>query len=549
MRLNSNLLGIDGDRNHIRILEFVRDRGGPGTAKGSVKVLRTVSEKIDTGLDPEDGEKLGLFLRDALQKNNITATGVVFAIGRERAFWHPLAIPASPEGQVANLVRFQLAQELPFAIEESVVDYVITSRNEEGKVTGVLAAAVRTESLDYLKKMSRAAGLSIRRVGLRPYANAMAVQSAGLVDGKMTLFVDLSLQGLEIDILCPKDGLVYSRNVGLEETPMDATPLKEGYLEKAILQLKRTLQAHAYLAGASEQRPVQAIIAGNTGWEQEFSEIVSMQVSLPAKVFELPGRAGDGSGFVAAYGMACGQYQPPLREFNFLAPKQAVDPQAVRARYIRLGVIALAAMVILAFIYTNRQVAKRKQEFNQLAAQNRKLVEEKNNFKKFTVQANEIQAWMDRKMNWLDQLQRLTEFLPSTEKFYLSNLFLAESVKSGALADISIDGQAKSRPVIDEIAKVLAEKGRYEVIPGQQSTNSGEYPENFKLSLTVIRERERKKEKPKETRIEKTDTTTKMIKPKIPGEAKPELKSTSKRKPVTAPTAILERQPERRNKK
>ncbi len=503
MQLNSNLLGIDGDRNHIRILEFARERGGAG--KSNIRVIRTVSEKIESGLDLEDGEKLGSFIREALRKNQIGTSGAVFAIGRERAFWHPLAIPASPEDQVANLVRFQLAQELPFAIEESVVDYVITSRNEEGKVIGVLAAAVRTETLNYFQKVCRSAGLTIRRVGLRPYANFMAVQAAGLVDGKMTLFVDLSLQGLEIDIFSPEGGVIFSRNVGLEENTVEAVPLKEGYLEKAILQLKRTLQAQAYLAGSAEQRPHQAIIAGNTGWEQEFSEIVTMQVSLPSKVFELPGREGDGSGFVAAYGMACGQYQPHSRQFDFLGPKRAVDPQAVRARYIRLGVIALAAVMILAFVYTNRLTGQRKQYYNKLFADNQKLIDETKEFKKFSLQVKEIQAWMDRKMNWLDQIQRLTELLPSTKNAYLGHISLAESVKSGALAVISIDGQARSGTVIDEIAKILAEKGRYEVVPGSQSTTSGDYPENFKIDLTLARRHESKKDKPKESPNEKTD--------------------------------------------
>jgi hypothetical protein len=530
VQLSSNLLGIDSDRNHIRILEFSKDHGGAGSVKGkvSVKVLRTISEKIEPGMDVDDGEKLGGVIKEVLRKHRITTTGAVFAVGRERAFWHPLSIPASVEDQVANLVRFQLAQELPFAIEESVVDYVITARNEEGKVTGVLAAAVRTETLNYLQKLARSAGLTIRRVGLRPYANFMAVQSGNLVGEQITLFVDLSLQGLEIDIVSPEGGLIFSRNIGLEESPNEGTVLKDGYLEKAILQMKRTLQAQAYLAGSPSQRPHQAIIAGNTGWEQEFSEMVAMQATLSSRLFELPGEAGGGGGFSAAYGMACGQYQPRQTQFDFLSPKRAVDPQAVRARHIRLGVVALAALMLMAFLYSNRLVADRTKEYYRLAAENKKLGVELSNFKKFSIQVNEVQAWTDREMNWLEQLQKLTELLPSTEQAYFGRIFMAESSKADALAEISLDGQAKSRPVMDAIVKDLAEKGSYVVVPGPQSTTTGEYPENFKVNLMAVKHHAVKKEVTKE---------------------KPEITSKKKITPPAIPNTQPARQPVRRIKK
>jgi len=51
--------------------------------------------------------------------------------------------------------------------------------------------------------------------------------------------------------------------------------------------------------------------------------------------------------------------------------------------------------------------------------------------------------------------------------------------------------------VIDEIAKTLAQKGKYEVVPGQQSTArriSGKFQNQFNRD----RQRESKKEKPKE---------------------------------------------------
>jgi hypothetical protein len=67
-------------------------------------------------------------------------------------------------------------------------------------------------------------------------------------------------------------------------------------------------------------------------------------------------------------------------------------------------------------------------------------------------------------------------------------MFLVENSSEEFQADITLEGQAKSRQIIDQMAKKLADTGRYEVIPGPQITLANdEYSENFKFSLKVNR--------------------------------------------------------------
>jgi len=71
-----------------------------------------------------------------------------------------------------------------FAIEESVVDYVITSRNDEGKVIGSTGGG-DSNRISYLSSKSvEVGGIDDTPGGLRPYANSTAVQSAGMGDGR-----------------------------------------------------------------------------------------------------------------------------------------------------------------------------------------------------------------------------------------------------------------------------------------------------------------------------------------------------------------------------
>jgi hypothetical protein len=480
---NNNHTAIDWDKNHIRILNFTKD------SSGKVKVLQAIQAEIPSDVSIDDADQFAGFIQQTFKSNDIPAASIIFMVGRERAFLHQLAIPASPEGEVANLVRFQLAQELPFAIEESTVDYIVTARNDAGAVIGVLAAAVQTEYIDFLRHLARSAGLAIKRVGLRSYGNYLAVKTAGYLNEGLYLFADLGLGGLEIDIFSMEGGLVYSRSAGLSEDDVQATPLKQTFLEQAMLQVKRTLHAQAYLAGTPDARPHNIIVSGSTGWESEFLDIICSQLSLSGKIFELPdgGSIQNSSAFIAGYGIACAQYRPRQEQFDFLFPKKAIDPQAVKTRQIRLAVAVVAAVLILAAIFTHSKVAEKERHLKQLNARSRSLDKELSVLRKFELQAQKVNEWGDRKVKWLDEVKSLIQLLPTTDKMYLKHMFLTESPTGEYKAEITLEGQAKSRQVIDGLAKTLTDTGRYEVVPGPQITLEDAYPENFKMNLKVTK--------------------------------------------------------------
>jgi Tfp pilus assembly protein PilO len=482
---NNNLLAIDWDKNHVRLLEFSKDRAG------AVKIRHAVFESIPADVSVDDAENFGGFLKELIRTSGIRASAAVFMVGRQRSFLHQLTIPASPETEVANLARFQLAQELPFAIEESTVDYVITARNDKQQVIGVLAAAVQTEHIDFLKHLAKTAGVSIRRIGLRSYGNFLAARNCGYLGDGLNLFVDLSLHELEIDILSAEGGILFSRSAGLGEDRAQATSLESDFLDQAFLQLKRTLYAQIYLAGAPDARPKHILVAGSTGWEKDFLDRATAELKMTGQVFQIPAAESQhvthDAAFVSAYGMACAQARPRYELFDFLFPKKAVDPQAVKARQIRTGIAVAAAVLILAFVFTQAKVSQKADELARLASKNSKLKSELSEFEKFRTQVENIQKWDDSKVNWLDELKFLTEYLPPTDKAYLKHMFVSESPKSGYVAEISIEGQAVSRQVIDQMAQELSDTGRYEVTPGQQVTMSrgDKYSENFKISLKV----------------------------------------------------------------
>jgi len=479
--LGRTIAAVDYDATRIRVLEFGHDRSG------SVKILRKVVEPVPQGLALSDAAALGTHLAEMLRRTKIRTRWVNFLVRREEVLLHHLAVPACPEEELTNLVRFRLSQELPFAIEESTVDYVIAARNEAGLATGVLACASKLEYVDHLRHVARSAGLSIRRIGFRPHANLLACQAAGLTRSETSLFVSLGAESIEFDVFTADGELLFSRSAGLTEASESGSAL-----DRALLQLQRTLPA--YRAEARSVPLTQVIVDGDAGYEREFAERARGQGDWKVRPFALPVLSGspEMSGFSTCYGLAVGQYRRPVDQFDFLHPKRAVDPAARRAKRVQLSVAGLAMLLMVSIGYSRWQLASRERTRQELETSVKALKREATKVDDFRTQIEKLEAWRDRRINWLDELNRLTESLPDKSKVFLSNVTMAEErPDQAALGMMRIDGYAVSSEAVEQFRDRLKSIGRYYVDVGEIKENketklSEGYSWSFAVPLKVL---------------------------------------------------------------
>ncbi len=491
------ILAVDWDSCTLRMILFNPDLTAP-------KVIKVISEKIASDVDVNEADSFGRFIGTILAKHNVKVSASIFGIGRERAFLHHLEVPACPENQLANLVRFQLAQELPFAIEEAVVDYVITARNEQNYVTNVLACAVRAETVDRLMRIAKGANLKLVKIGLRPYANYLTVKGLGELSDDMSLFVDNRPNEIEIDAFT-KSGLIFSRSVGLSDTSVDSkmnvdSDADDKLLENVMLQLRRIIRICN--ADPNLKIPNRILISGSVGNESELSERVSEEFNVSSELVELPIELGEhgaeslGSwAFVSLLGLAIGYSLPASTNFDFVNPKRSVDPQAIRSRQIRLAVAAIALIMILGIVYSHRLISDKKYEYAKLKLSDKKKAKQLRAFKKFENQIYGIEEWQERKRSWFGEFVARIGWIPEKRKAYVRSVFLGEKKKPGMLGQIVIDGQAVSSRVVDEILQRLDKSGRYcEIRPGKQIPRSqaSRYPESFKIRLSIAKRKQRR---------------------------------------------------------
>jgi len=473
---SKTLLALDWDSRQLRVLQCQSQRG-------ALRVLRALACDVPADLKMDDPEALGSFLCAVLRSQSIRSRTAIFAVPRQHAVLHALSLPATPQEDVPGMVRFQLAQELPFSIEEAAVDYVVSLESEEGLVTSVIAAAVRYEFVQFLQHVARSAGLKLARIALRPQANLAALERipADESDAAPTvLFVDLGADSTEINIFSDQT-LAFSRSSAVTAPQFD----------ELLLEVTRTLQAYRASVASSELDNI--VVAGASGFEEQFAQRLQEQLDRPAAVYQpladvqMDQRAGAAvSGFSAVIGLALLHGREEKSRFNFLHPKRPVTPGAAKTRQVQMIVGAAALVMLLVFGYSRLVLSQRNAELARLNKINRKLAKEWKEYQKFSVRLEQVNNWIDTKVNWLDEMKRLSMWFPGTEEAYLSRARLSQSRMAGIVAEIEVDGQAKSPQTLSQMVRKLAERQYYRVSIGPQ-TEAGVpgYRQRFKMSLIL----------------------------------------------------------------
>lgn len=123
-----------------------------------------------------DGSSLAEQLRRFVARHEIPADATVLsALPGDAATWRRIDMPFRDRKRLEQTVPFELEAQVPFALDDVVIDYHVVSREKEG--SSVLAALVQKEDLRVHLHALQEAGLDPKIVDVAPLAalNALAV--------------------------------------------------------------------------------------------------------------------------------------------------------------------------------------------------------------------------------------------------------------------------------------------------------------------------------------------------------------------------------------
>ena len=144
-------LGVDIGATSVKIAEIVYDKAG-------VRITRLVSSEIGLPPGPMDAERAAVVsrtVRDMVKEHKFTTRHAVFSIPGQNVFIRRIRVPRTTEERLHLIVSYEAKQQIPFALDNAVVEYQVIDVGETGEVEVLLVAVKRDLVTEFMKLVDK----------------------------------------------------------------------------------------------------------------------------------------------------------------------------------------------------------------------------------------------------------------------------------------------------------------------------------------------------------------------------------------------------------
>lgn len=165
LRGRKRRLVLDIGASAIRLCELSQTKAGYQLTKFYRQPYNS-----DPGLDDADKKAARKeACIELLKTAKVRTRKTVFGVPGQSVFTRTRALPPVPEFKVAQIVKYEIQQQIPFSLDQIAMDYQILSRTEAGGYD-VMMAAIKTDVVDKHIDVIEAAKRSVDIVDVCPLA-------------------------------------------------------------------------------------------------------------------------------------------------------------------------------------------------------------------------------------------------------------------------------------------------------------------------------------------------------------------------------------------
>jgi Tfp pilus assembly PilM family ATPase len=402
-------------------------------------------------------EKIG----EALRRRGVGRADALVAIGRANIELRQLSVPPAPPDELPEMVRFQALRQFTTIGEDWPLDFVQLAGGEAGSIN-VLAAAISPEVVRQIRATCEKSNLAPHRIVLRPFAAASLLRRHDRgAKQPCRLMVDLLMEEADLSVM-DDDYMLLTRTVRLTSTE-DRETQARGLLG----EIRRTIAAANNQLGG---RRVEKVILCGSGTEHAaIKRLVEQELTLPVDLFEpfdemrlgpeLADRRPEKSGqFAPLLGLLMDEATGSPHTIDFLHPRREPESKNTPRRKVLIAA-TLAAMLLAAIGWVWFELWSLDSEIVQLAAQKESVKKEVKTAQDRLDEAKMVQTFLDHNVNYLDELEWLSERLPPADDVIVTKVsFTSPVAPSGAQLDV--EGYMRESDQFAEIEARLRESGR-----------------------------------------------------------------------------------------
>ncbi len=511
-RTPSLATALDIEGTTLRVVQ-----AGP---RGRVIRLSAVPLELPADADRNDAAVMGAAVGRALNQLGLKPGSVIVGIPRAKVILKTLTLPVIEKlGELASLVHFQIGKDLPFRMDEAVIDFKVrrqvfaqpdrtetpgapagaTATAAEGVAVvprlEVLVATVKRDVVEWHQRLAEAAGLKLSAIGLLPYANARCVQASRVADGDAAFaLVSLRPDEVGIDIIA-QDVLLFSRGTPLRPAPGTAPDAaspagtaagspNEALVRAVGIEVVRSLHGYAGM----ETNPVvdKVVIAGATGMEDEVVKLLTTRLDTPCMKLDLASGlrlpesgAEHAAGSIGALGLGFGFCDAQGLPFDFLNPKKPAVQRNLKKIRILTSLAAVAVVMVLVLSLRGFLAGRREAALEKITAELSAAEKQRPLYRKLIAQTGVVENWVKAERDWLEHYAYLTSILPPSEEIYLTSL----AVSGQGMIRLTV--QARSGETLARLEKQLRAAG-YDVKPLAITPGPDRFGYEFRSNVELV---------------------------------------------------------------
>jgi hypothetical protein len=387
--------------------------------------------------DGSSHESLARHIKAILTKHQVRRADAFIVLSRPHVDLLPIELPQASDEELPELVEIQVAQQLPDASSDAIIDYV-TIHGDHPANRRILACIIKKPVLDFVNSLCAATRLKLSRLGVRTLAS-----SAGTVDGTSlnaaSLFV--TVHHGEADLaLVHENQLVLTRTVRLPTEDNDAV------LASLAQEIQRTIllgglaleeeDHHVVVYGLGESaRTLRAQLQPRLACPVHHTTPVASALTKHQGLDRVTSILNNGS-FAPLFGILPGA-QSPLPQIDFLHPRRPPAKPNPWRRYALYG--GIAASLLLAGTWAAYQDrTTQRDEIDMRTRQLAALKSQVDKLQKKQQLIDAVQRWQLDDITWLDELRDFVERFPSADQAVIEKLSIATDNRSTGIVSLQI---------------------------------------------------------------------------------------------------------------
>ena len=383
-----------------------------------------------------------------------------------------IRLPAIDKTKVAQLIKFEAQQNIPFPLEEAAWDHYTMGMTKSGEVE-VLLSAIKSEVADGMIKLLKAQGVNVELVDTAQAAMVNAFRyNYGDIEG-CSMVLDIGAKTTHVLFFEGEKFFIRTINIGANsitqefatETKMRFSHAEEIKLQKGLVglggaydepadpheaalskiarqvmtrlhvQLNQTLQYWQKQQGGSN--PVRVFLHGGATIMPYLPEFLAEKLSMPIEYFnpfigvDIDQDTVDvvelekvGHTFGRIVGLAIREVANCPLEMNLMPGTARIQQDVDRKKPYFYGAAACLTAAVWAGVYFNITVhSAQQQEINDLEiameeyrGPHSKIQTEVGKLENLKKEADQFDKWIGERFLWADVLQAVRQSMITTEK-------------------------------------------------------------------------------------------------------------------------------------